>query len=109
YADLDTYVNFFPPLLARSPAGHKGSFGKALFVAGAEGYYGAPMLSSYSFLKAGGGYSRLATVKSIIPVIAAEAPSIVFHELESTSAGSISSDNYDRVFKMAQDLADMVV
>ncbi|KAF4694008.1 hypothetical protein FOZ60_009447 [Perkinsus olseni] len=109
YADLDTYVNYFPPLPARSPAGHKGSFGKALFVAGAEGYYGAPMLSSYSFLKAGGGYSRLATVKSIIPVIAAEAPSIVFHELESTSAGSISSDNYDRVFKMAQDLADMVV
>ncbi|KAF4673052.1 hypothetical protein FOL47_011061 [Perkinsus chesapeaki] len=109
YADLDTYVNYFPPLPERNPAGHKGSFGKALFLSGAEGYYGAPMLSSNSFLKAGGGYSRLATVKEVIPVIAAEAPSVVFHQLESTDIGSICSGNYNRVFSLAQEMSDMLV
>ena len=68
-----------PPLLPpRDPAGHKGTFGKAVFVSGSAGsYYGAPILSSYSFLKAGGGYSKLVTSASVAAVVAASAPEVV--------------------------------
>ncbi|MEM4563252.1 MAG: NAD(P)H-hydrate epimerase, partial [Thermofilum sp.] len=39
------------PLPPRRPDTHKGDYGKALFVAGAAGYLGAPYLASMSFLK----------------------------------------------------------
>eukprot|EP01065_Artemidia_motanka_P032924 TRINITY_DN39904_c0_g1_i1.p1 TRINITY_DN39904_c0_g1~~TRINITY_DN39904_c0_g1_i1.p1 ORF type:complete len:608 (+),score=173.88 TRINITY_DN39904_c0_g1_i1:50-1825(+) len=55
----------------RDAQGHKGSFGRALFAAGAKGYYGAPALASAAFLRAGGGYSRLATPSTVADSVAA--------------------------------------
>ncbi len=91
--ELAIAVNQPPPLPGRNPAGHKGSFGDVLFIAGAAGYYGAPYLAAMSFLKAGGGYSRLAAPASVVPVIAAQGSEIVFHPQAETAAGSLAYSN----------------
>ncbi len=101
-------VNHPPPLPARDPAGHKGTFGDVLFVAGAAGYYGAPYLAAMAFLKAGGGYSRLAAPASIVPVVAAQGSEIVFHPQAETPAGSLAySNKADLLARIGQ--VDMLV
>jgi NAD(P)H-hydrate epimerase len=105
---LTIAVNQPPPLPPRNPAGHKGSFGDVLFVAGAAGYYGAPYLAAMAFLKAGGGYSRLAAPASIIPVIAARGSEIVFHPQAETPAGSLAYSNRDALVARIRQ-ADMLV
>ena len=90
------------PLPPRRPDTHKGDYGKALFVAGAVGYLGAPYLASMSFLKAGGGYSRLATVRSIVPHLGSRGSEVVYVPLEETSAGSIAYSNLPRLLELAE-------
>lgn len=92
----------------RAREGHKGSFGDVLFIAGAQGYYGAPYFSSLSFLKAGGGYSRLATAKSIIPFIGSKGSEIVFTPLAETIDGSISKKSKEKLLQIIEKV-DMVV
>jgi NAD(P)H-hydrate epimerase len=92
-SELQIAVNQPPPLPERDPAGHKGTFGDVLFVAGAAGYYGAPYLAAMAFLKAGGGYSRLAAPASIVPVIAARGSEIVYHPQAETASGSLAHQN----------------
>ena len=101
-------VNDPPPLPARKAWGHKGDFGDVLFVAGAAGYYGAPAFSALSFLKAGGGYSRLAAPASVIPGIAAQAGEIVFVPQRETASGSIALRNKAALLELAGRV-DMVV
>ncbi|MDJ0883526.1 MAG: NAD(P)H-hydrate dehydratase [Desulfobacterales bacterium] len=106
--DLSIAVNHPPPLPARDPAGHKGTFGDVLFIAGASGYYGAPYLAAMAFLKAGGGYSRLAAPASVVPVIAARGSEIVFHPQAETPAGSLAYSNKADLLARIQK-ADMLV
>lgn len=88
---------------------HKGDFGDALFVSGAAGYYGGPYLCSYSFLMAGGGYSRLAAPSSLIPHIAAKAGEVVFLPQKETASGAIDFDgNRDGLVEASRSV-DMVV
>jgi NAD(P)H-hydrate epimerase len=101
-------VNDPSPLPARKAWGHKGDFGDVLFVAGAAGYYGAPAFSALSFLKAGGGYSRLAAPASVIPGIAAQAGEIVFVPQRETASGSIALRNKATLLELAGRV-DMVV
>jgi NAD(P)H-hydrate epimerase len=79
-----------------------------LFVAGAPGYYGAPYFSAMSFLKAGGGYARLAAPASIVPFIAANGCEIVFVPQKQTDAGCISMENGASLLALAEKV-DMVV
>jgi len=95
-------------LLARSKDTHKGDFGEVLFIAGAAGYYGAPYFAALSFLKAGGGYSRLAAPRSITPFIANKGGEVVFLPQNETSAGSIALDNKRALLELSRRM-DMVV
>ncbi len=101
-------VNDPPPLPARKAWGHKGDFGDVLFIAGAVGYYGAPAFSALSFLKAGGGYSRLAAPASVIPGLAAQSGEIVFVPQRETTSGSIALRNKATLLKLSENV-DMVV
>jgi NAD(P)H-hydrate epimerase len=98
------------PLELPPPAevGDKGTFGKLLTIGGASCHLGAPYLSALSFLKSGGGYSRLAAPKSITPFIASKGSEIVLVPQEETVTGSISISNKDRLLQLIEDM-DMVV
>jgi len=115
----------FPPSLYNTPAmkfetnepvklpprnknGHKGDFGQALFIAGASSYFGAPYFAALSFLKAGGGYARLAAPESMTPFIANKGSEIVFVPQKQTRSGSISLKNKAALVALS-DKMDMVV
>jgi NAD(P)H-hydrate epimerase len=95
-------------LLKRNKTAHKGDFGEVLFIAGASSYFGAPYFSALSFLKAGGGYSRLATPVSISPFLANKGSEIVFIPQKETSSGSISLENKANLLELSKRV-DMVV
>jgi len=105
---LKVEINQPPQLPPRDPAGHKGSFGQALFIAGAAGYLGAPYFSALSFLKAGGGYSRLAAPASITPFIATKGSEIVLIPQHETPDGSIALENKRALLELIERM-DVVV
>jgi hydroxyethylthiazole kinase-like uncharacterized protein yjeF len=101
-------VNTPPELPERAKDGHKGTFGDVLFIAGASNYYGAPLFSALSFLKAGGGYARLASPRSLTPFIAVRGSEIVFAPQEETAQGSIALSSRDSLLRLSEQV-DMVV
>ncbi len=105
---LKVEINHPLRLPPRRKDAHKGDFGQVLFIAGAAGYYGAPYFAATSFLKAGGGYSRLAAPRSITPFIANKGSEIVFIPQDETRAGSIALENKYALLELAQRM-DMVV
>jgi hydroxyethylthiazole kinase-like uncharacterized protein yjeF len=92
----------------RSVEAYKGSVGDVLFIAGAANYYGAPYFAAMSFLKAGGGYARLAAPQSIIGKLAVKGREIVYLPQEETVAGSIAFKNITKLLTAAAKV-DMVV
>jgi ADP-dependent NAD(P)H-hydrate dehydratase / NAD(P)H-hydrate epimerase len=106
--DLKTQINIPLAIPDRQKDGHKGTFGDALFIAGAHNYYGAPYFSSLSFLKAGGGYSRLAAPASVVPYISTKASEIVFLPQKETDSGSISLNNFDELLACSEKM-DVVI
>ncbi|TFG37152.1 MAG: NAD(P)H-hydrate dehydratase, partial [Syntrophobacterales bacterium] len=76
--------------------------------AGASGYFGAPYFAALSFLKAGGGYSRLAAPSSITPFIAMKGSEIVFIPQRDTASGSIALENKDALIELSKKM-DIVV
>ncbi len=101
-------INAPPQLPPRGAEGHKGDFGDVLTIAGAAGYFGAPYFAAFSFLKAGGGYSRLAAPRSITPHLAVRGSEIVFAPQEETASGSIALTNKAALLELSQKV-DMVV
>ncbi len=106
--EIRTAVNIPEMLPPRKLEGHKGDFGQVLFISGASSYLGAPYFSSFAFLKAGGGYSRLAAPASIAPQIAMKGSEIVLVPQKETEGGSIALSNKGELLDLANN-QDMVV
>lgn len=98
---LTVETNGFIALPPRERTAHKGSVGDVLFVAGAAGYFGAPYFSAMSFLKAGGGYARLAAPWSMTPFLATRGSEIVFVPQAETTEGSLSLKNREALLELA--------
>jgi NAD(P)H-hydrate epimerase len=109
YKDVLVSINAPPELPRRNPDGHKGSFGQGLSIAGAFGYFGAPLFSAMAFLRAGGGYSRLACPKSMVPFLAREGRELVFIPLEETSAGALVLANKDKLLALCEKMDAVVL
>ena len=101
-AGLEVSVNVPLSLPQRDPQGHKGTFGDTLFIAGAGSYFGAPYLAAMSFLKAGGGYARLAAPAAMTPFLANRGPEIVFVPQKETHAGSIAVANKSALLELSR-------
>jgi NAD(P)H-hydrate epimerase len=73
----------FEELLApRPPAGHKGTFGHVLVVAGSREKSGAAAMAGLGALRAGAGLVTVASAASAIPVIASHAPELMTAPLD---------------------------
>ncbi|NOR82476.1 MAG: NAD(P)H-hydrate dehydratase, partial [Ardenticatenales bacterium] len=109
--DADTFkvaVDHSLRLPPRDKNAHKGDLGEMLFIAGAPSYYGAPYFAALSSLKAGGGYSRLAAPKSVVPFIASKGSEIVFVPQAETDAGGIALRNKRSLLELSERM-DMVI
>jgi len=83
--------SMFQPLLEPRPrAGHKGTFGHALIVAGSRGKTGAAAMSGLGALRAGAGLVTVASAASAIAEIASHAPELMTEPLAETPMGSIA-------------------
>jgi len=101
-------VNELVELPQRDRDTYKGSYGKALFIAGSSNYLGAPYFSALSFLKAGGGLSYLATPESIAPFLASKGGEIVLIPQKETDSGSLALGNREELVEFSRRV-DMVV
>jgi len=84
-------ISDIPKLQPRAVDGHKGDYGKVCIIAGSVGMSGAAALAGRAALRAGSGLVRVATPKSVLPIVAAIEPSFTTIALPEDSAGRISA------------------
>jgi len=99
---IKVQVNELVELRPRGKDTYKGSYGRALFIAGSSNYLGAPYFSALSFLKAGGGLSYLATPSSISPFLASKGSEIVFIPQKETGSGSLALKSKEELLELSQ-------
>jgi len=84
-------IESIPKLRPRAVDAHKGDFGKVCIIAGSIGMSGAAALAGRSALRTGAGLVRVATPRSVLPVVASIEPSFTTIALAEDSAGRISA------------------
>ena len=77
-------------LAPRAKAGHKGTYGHALIIAGSRGKTGAAAMSGLDALRAGAGLSTVASAASAIAEISMHTPELMTEPLRETESGVIA-------------------
>jgi NAD(P)H-hydrate epimerase len=84
-------IDTIPKLRPRAIDAHKGDFGKVCIIAGSTGMSGAAALAGRAALRAGAGLVRVATPKSVLPIVASIEPSFTTIALPEDNIGRISA------------------
>ena len=84
-------ITTIPKLKPRAVDGHKGDYGKICIIAGSMGMSGAAALAGRAALRAGAGLVRVATPKSVLPIVASIEPSFTTIALPEDGLGRISA------------------
>ena len=94
-------IDTIPKLKPRAIDAHKGDFGKVCIIAGSTGMSGAAALAGRAALRAGAGLVRVATPKSVLPIVASIEPSFTTISLPEDSLGRISAKAINPVLEAA--------
>jgi ADP-dependent NAD(P)H-hydrate dehydratase len=84
-------IDTIPKLKPRAADAHKGDFGKICIIAGSLGMSGAAALAGRAALRSGAGLVRVATPKSVLPIVASIEPSFTTIALPEDNHGRISA------------------
>ena len=90
--ELMTRVWARSALPERPPDSHKGTFGRAMIVAGSRNFLGAASLSAAAAGRVGAGLVTIAIPESLVSSVAPRAIEPTFLPLPESSAGIVSSD-----------------
>ncbi|MHC4644935.1 MAG: NAD(P)H-hydrate dehydratase [Planctomycetota bacterium] len=96
-------VEQIPKLVPRAADAHKGDFGRVCIVAGSIGMSGAAAIAGRAALRAGAGLVRVATPKSVLPIVASIEPSFTTIALAQDKTGRISAKAVSAVLEAAGD------
>jgi ADP-dependent NAD(P)H-hydrate dehydratase len=94
-------VETIAKLKPRAVDAHKGDFGKVCIIAGSRGMSGAAALAGRAALRAGAGLVRVATPKSVLPIVASIEPSFTTIALPEDSSGRISAKAINTILEAA--------
>lgn len=86
----------------RDPLTHKYSYGRALVIAGAKGYAGAPVLAANACERSGAGLTQLMVPDCIYEAAAARCDGAVVTPLSSAQEGTISRDAVPQILGALQ-------
>ncbi len=112
--DIADYIENCPEtiepvrLAKRDKNAHKGSFGKALVIAGSYGMAGAAILSLKAALRSGVGLGICALPEKIYPIVAGSVPEAVYIPAPANVNGSFAANTYFAV-KDAIESADSIL
>jgi NAD(P)H-hydrate epimerase len=90
-------IEVVPRLEARRVDAHKGDFGRVCIIAGSVGMSGAAALAGRAALRAGAGLVRVATPRSVLPIVASIEPSFTTVALAEDAAGRIAGKAINKI------------
>jgi ADP-dependent NAD(P)H-hydrate dehydratase / NAD(P)H-hydrate epimerase len=96
-------------LPARSADSHKGTYGKALVVAGSLRYPGAALLATSACVRAGAGLVTLACARALYPVLAARVPEATMLPLPEADWGTLGEEAAGELFENLADYRALLI
>jgi ADP-dependent NAD(P)H-hydrate dehydratase len=96
-------IKTIPKLKPRAVDAHKGDFGKVCIIAGSIGMSGAAAIAGKAALRAGAGLVRVATPKSVLPIVASIEPSFTTIPLPEDNAGRIAASAVNTILNLIPD------
>ena len=84
---------------ARVTDSNKGTYGRVLVIGGSIGKSGAAAMAGQAALRAGAGLVTVATVGSVLPVIAVSMPELMTERLAETNDGAIANQSVSNLMK----------